>query len=226
MSIHSTTDHENFLCANSKRGSGSSTKEFLLNPQQNPKFCPVPDRHPKSYPVGSTICPQAFISPAACDSHEGVPSLVGVGRLGVARSRANAAASDTFPEIERGTTQLTAFEVRTTPLTDTLWVELAGELDHAAEGLLVEAITIIREAHCPRIVLDMSRLTFMDAAGIRMFVMVERIAHSRHAQVTIVPGPKNVMRVLDIVGLADRYEVLPSRLATSSFRLDSLSLNP
>lgn len=50
------------------------------------------------------------------------------------------------------------------------------------------------------VVLDLRRLGFMDSTGIRMILA----AQAEYETLSIVPGPPNVMRVLEITGVDTR----------------------
>lgn len=121
---------------------------------------------------------------------------------------------------------MTGFETRTTQLANTVWVELIGELDHSVTWQLRQAIMDIRAMHPERVVLDMSQLTFVDVSGIRTLAAATIGLPTAQDRLAIVPGPRNVMRVLEFAGLESRYEVLPTQLATPFLRLDTWSLNP
>jgi anti-sigma B factor antagonist len=121
---------------------------------------------------------------------------------------------------------MTFFETRTTQLANTVWLECIGELDHSVAWQLRQAMMEVRAMHPERVVLDLSRLTFVDMGGIRMLSEAPMGLPSGQNRLTIVPGPRDVMRVLEVAGLGNRYEVLPTQLATPFLRLDTWSLNP
>jgi anti-sigma B factor antagonist len=51
------------------------------------------------------------------------------------------------------------------------------------------------------VVLDLSSVTFIDAAGVRAVVTAHRQAQARGAEVTIIPAPTGVHRVFELVGI-------------------------
>jgi anti-sigma B factor antagonist len=82
---------------------------------------------------------------------------------------------------------------------------LAGELDMAAAPELERSLV---EAPADRdcLVLDMSALTFLDSTGIHFLVQLNAAAEREGWLLRLVPGPPEVQRVLEIVGVA---ELLP-----------------
>lgn len=83
---------------------------------------------------------------------------------------------------------------------------LSGELDieHAAE--LEVTITRVCVGDMPALVLDLSRLTFMDSTGLRAVAAAHRRCQQQRCEFLIVPGSDAVQRLFEISGLLD---VLP-----------------
>jgi anti-sigma B factor antagonist len=87
-------------------------------------------------------------------------------------------------------------------------VELAGELDIAA---VTEALKRMIVCHLPcgaQLVLDLSRLTFMDSTGIRLILQAQEHALRHDARLVVVRPPANVMRVLELVGLDEQLDLV------------------
>jgi len=84
---------------------------------------------------------------------------------------------------------------------------LVGELDLAAAESTFDAIDLAaREAG--GLLLDLSGLTFIDSSGLRLVVRLDVAAREGAFELSIVPGPHNVQRVFEIVGLADALPFL------------------
>ena len=81
-------------------------------------------------------------------------------------------------------------------------VYLGGELDLAVRDLLVDALTAALDMR-DRLVIDLSRTTFIDSTGLKVLVDVWR--HRQDAGLELVlrePSPA-VMYTLQVAGLAD-----------------------
>jgi anti-sigma B factor antagonist len=59
-----------------------------------------------------------------------------------------------------------------------------------------------------QLVLDLSRLTFMDSTGIRLILQARQHAASHGAGFVVVRGPETVMRVLELVGLDEQLDLV------------------
>ena len=55
-------------------------------------------------------------------------------------------------------------------------------------------------------VLDLSRLTFMDSSGVHLLVTTQQAAAGRGIRFSLVRGPAIVTRVLALTGMQDRFE--------------------
>src|SRR3954449_4210779 len=82
---------------------------------------------------------------------------------------------------------------------------LSGELDMAAAPELRRRLTdAAGQFEC--LVVDMSGLTFLDSTGIQFLVELHSLSERGGWMLQLVPGPPEVQRVLEIVGVA---EMLP-----------------
>jgi anti-sigma B factor antagonist len=78
-------------------------------------------------------------------------------------------------------------------------VQIRGEVDLAAEALLVEQVAALAESEEAAIILlDLTAVEFLDSSGIRALLRIHR-EHGDRVQVVAVSRP--VRRVLDIAGL-------------------------
>jgi anti-sigma B factor antagonist len=76
-----------------------------------------------------------------------------------------------------------------------------GELD-LANGAEVEAMIrrlCAGDVEC--LVIDLSRLRFIDSTGIRLLMVAASLCEQHGQEYRLVPGPQNVQRVFEIVGL-------------------------
>src|SRR5215207_1881894 len=81
-------------------------------------------------------------------------------------------------------------------------VRVAGELDTATAGLLEDGLSLASVMPGDRVVVDFSRLTFMDAAGLRAVVA----AHERRVAAgtggLVIRGASGIVRrVFELTGL-------------------------
>jgi stage II sporulation protein AA (anti-sigma F factor antagonist) len=80
-------------------------------------------------------------------------------------------------------------------------VTLRGEIDHDVRDVLSEALLIEDGAAAPRIVADLSGVTFMDSSGINVFVAAHQQVSRADGWVRIAGAQESVLRVLQLVGV-------------------------
>lgn len=78
---------------------------------------------------------------------------------------------------------------------------LRGEIDHDVRDVLSEALRVEDEAVPPRIVADLSGVTFMDSSGINVFVAAHQQVSGADGWVRIAGAQESVLRVLQLVGV-------------------------
>jgi stage II sporulation protein AA (anti-sigma F factor antagonist) len=85
--------------------------------------------------------------------------------------------------------------------------ELSGEIDASnAEGVRSELEDAISE---PALVIDLSRLDYLDSAGIRALFAVSESATARGCRCSIVVQDASpVRRILDVAGIAAAFELV------------------
>lgn len=88
----------------------------------------------------------------------------------------------------------------------------AGEFDSAALASFEDAITELIDEGGP-IVLDLSRLEFIDSSGLWAVTLTQRICRQRGIGLLIEPGPERVQSVFEVTGLADLLPFAPARRA-------------
>lgn len=89
-------------------------------------------------------------------------------------------------------------------------IGLEGEWDLAGEPAASRAITKTLEGNPERLVLDLSRLAFMDSSGVRAAIQLSARSHAENFQLTIVPGPGAVQRVFDICHVTEALPFVTS----------------
>jgi anti-sigma B factor antagonist len=84
-------------------------------------------------------------------------------------------------------------------------VVLAGELDIATGARVKEALDELTQARAGRLVVDLSRLSFLDSTGLAMFIALEKCCRENGGpELEIRPGPPAVQRLFELVGAAGR----------------------
>ncbi|MFF1303657.1 STAS domain-containing protein [Streptomyces sp. NPDC058307] len=83
-------------------------------------------------------------------------------------------------------------------------VTLRGEIDHDGKDALTAALLPEDGADhgpAPRVVADLSGVTFLDSTGINVFVHVHHQVSAAHGWLRLAAARESVMRVLELVGL-------------------------
>jgi anti-sigma B factor antagonist len=92
---------------------------------------------------------------------------------------------------------------------------LAGELDLAAAPALERSL-VQAPADSDCLVVDMSALTFLDSTGVHFLVQLNTAAERDGWLLRLVPGPPEVQRVLEIIGVADLLPFIEDGAAPQS----------
>ena len=88
---------------------------------------------------------------------------------------------------------------------DEVVLTLVGELDVATGGRVKDALDELEHAPPGRLVIDLSRLSFLDSTGLAMFVGLDkRCRENGTPTLEIRPGPPGVQRLFELVGAAGR----------------------
>jgi anti-sigma B factor antagonist len=82
-------------------------------------------------------------------------------------------------------------------------IELIGELDLDGAPRLERELLSVEETDAPSIVVDLSRLEFIDSTGLRLLVMAADRSQG-NGRFALLRGPKQVHRVFELTDLADR----------------------
>ncbi len=79
---------------------------------------------------------------------------------------------------------------------------LQGELDHhAAAGLRQQIDEALQRTPCKRLILDFSRLTFMDSSGIGLIMGRYRLMAARGGTLTVTGASPRIERLLRMAGM-------------------------
>ncbi|MGI8427006.1 MAG: STAS domain-containing protein [Actinomycetota bacterium] len=94
------------------------------------------------------------------------------------------------------------FDVDTHRDGQTVFIHLAGELDIMSGEAFNEELELAMQSAPEQIVLDLGRLTFMDSAGLQLILAAEAGCRTEFgSSLSIIPGPRAVMRILEITGV-------------------------
>jgi len=80
-------------------------------------------------------------------------------------------------------------------------ISLQGECDLQVCPDVAELITQSLSDGFSAVRVDLRGLTFIDSSGLRAIVMANSQAESGGAKLSLIPGPPQVMRVFELVGL-------------------------
>jgi anti-anti-sigma factor len=106
---------------------------------------------------------------------------------------------------------VTLLSFQTTVTGEVAVVALSGELDVAGAALLEHELDRVAADHDPRaLVLDLSRLDFMDSTGLRLVVLADQQAREHGRRFALVRGQEDVQRVFEITRMVDRLTFLDS----------------
>jgi anti-anti-sigma factor len=99
-------------------------------------------------------------------------------------------------------------EVSTEDRNGLVHVALVGELDLSSVPKVQEELRRVEAGSPPTVVLDLSKLSFLDSTGLRCIVTADERAREGGRRVVIVRGPDAVQRVFTITRLEERLEMV------------------
>lgn len=95
-------------------------------------------------------------------------------------------------------------------------IEVRGELDSGTcDELLATVKSVIGEG-ASELTLDLRQMTFIDSAGTRALIILERLAAEHHVSLTVTPPPEEVTELLRTAGLVERVELAPEALSAAA----------
>jgi anti-sigma B factor antagonist len=98
--------------------------------------------------------------------------------------------------------------VETTERDGRIHLVLRGELDLSTVGKVQDELRRIEASPTPILVLDLSKLTFLDSTGLRCLVTADERGRESGRRVVIVRGPEPVQRVFSITRLEERLDMV------------------
>ena len=103
-----------------------------------------------------------------------------------------------------------SFRIDTLESQSGLTIKLAGELDSATSTKLLERFEeALARLDGRRLVIDLDEVSFVDSAGMRALILIERGAEEKRIELAIAPPPPAVTELLRVTGLADRIPLAP-----------------
>jgi anti-anti-sigma factor len=99
-------------------------------------------------------------------------------------------------------------EVSTEDRNGLVHVALVGELDLSTVAKVQEELRKVEAASPPTLVMDLSKLTFLDSTGLRCIITADERAREAGRRMVIVRGPDPVQRVFAITRLEERLEMV------------------
>jgi anti-sigma B factor antagonist len=110
---------------------------------------------------------------------------------------------------------LEILEIETGSRDGLVHVTLRGELDLSSVNKVQEELRRVEADAPPVVVLDLSKLTFLDSTGLRCLVTADQRARDDGRRVVLVRGPDPVQRVFTITRLEERLEMVDDVSAVS-----------
>jgi len=100
------------------------------------------------------------------------------------------------------------FEVTIEERGDTTHVTLLGELDISTAARLEEDLRRVETGSPQVLVLDLSKLDFMDSTGLRMLIGADARAKDAGRRFVVIQGNEMVQRVLRVTRLDERLDIV------------------
>jgi anti-anti-sigma factor len=99
-------------------------------------------------------------------------------------------------------------EVTTEDRDGLVHVGLVGELDLSTVAKVQDELRRVEESAPATVVIDLSKLRFLDSTGLRCIVTADERAREEGRRMVIVRGPDPVQRVFAITRLEERLEMV------------------
>lgn len=89
---------------------------------------------------------------------------------------------------------------------------LRGELDVATMPSLDEALAVaVRAGGPPRVLIDLSEVTFMDSTALMRLLTALRELDRRDGQMVLACSNPTVLRLFEVTGTDETFEIFPTR---------------
>lgn len=99
------------------------------------------------------------------------------------------------------------FTTATHTSTTGIVLEFAGELDAATAPDAREAIQALTVRRGQQLIVDLSGLDFCDSSGISALLAARNLALAAEAGIALVAVPRQLLRSLRLIGLADFFAI-------------------
>jgi len=99
-------------------------------------------------------------------------------------------------------------EIETQSTDGLVHMVLRGELDLSTVNKVQDELRRVETDTPPIVILDLSKLTFLDSTGLRCLVTADQRARDAGRRVVLVRGPDPVQRVFSITRLEERLEMV------------------
>ena len=99
-------------------------------------------------------------------------------------------------------------DVRTEDRDGLVHIALVGELDLSSVAKVQEELRRVEAGSPATLVVDLSKLTFLDSTGLRCIVTADERAREQGRRIVIVRGPDAVQRVFAITRLEERLAIV------------------
>jgi anti-sigma B factor antagonist len=91
-------------------------------------------------------------------------------------------------------------------------VALRGELDVATVPSLDEALSVaVRVEGTPKLLLDLSEVTFIDSTALMRLLTAQRELDRRGGQMVLVCSNPTVLRLFEVTRTNETFEIFPTR---------------
>ncbi|MEU6557113.1 STAS domain-containing protein [Streptomyces sp. NPDC046915] len=97
-----------------------------------------------------------------------------------------------------------------TPIDDAHVITVRGEIDHHTGSPLRHALSLPEGTAIPRIVVDLSGVTFMDSSGINILIAAHNAAHDADGWLRLAGPTEHVLRTMQLVGLDEIIDCYPT----------------
>jgi anti-anti-sigma factor len=106
----------------------------------------------------------------------------------------------------------------------TMTISLRGEWDLAQKRTMRRVVNDVLERAPDCVVLDLSRLSFIDSTGVHGILELHKRSKDQHAHLVIVPGSRAVQRIFALTGLTEVLPFLPDQPGIEAGRPRSAAL--
>jgi anti-sigma B factor antagonist len=87
-------------------------------------------------------------------------------------------------------------------------IAVSGELDLASSPELEQELQRVWDSGAEQLVIDLRKLEFMDSTGLSIIVGAHQRLSEEGRELSLVRGPAQVQRLLDLTGVAERLRLV------------------